>query len=567
MSDSDNLSSLNNNKDNVSPSGRIVDGAETKQARVDALLESIASIPPIVDTLLSNLSYKDTLACLYICKLWSSIAQGYLWRHVRFCDVRAVPVPLTPADKAIIRSRVRRIRSLATPLADTTLLDMPCTQLESLELWVKTATSFDSRIAIGGFNPEDHPDAGASFPPPLVGPTALDLIPMNRYLSSINFKQIEFLARWFTPELFLSFSQLPLQSLRLGLAWCSIETLPLAAFLAHCPATLERLEISYDTFVTRLSGQFVTEISMTSEQAAQLPRPPLPALKALQICRNLCIRDATMIIFPLLRQYPNLEELWMPMLPSIDMTTEFFNQILRNNLSIKILRLSPPGFNTLISRDDQRYSSQDLLRVANTYRGLREVELEVKLQDEYPVIPTLVLNSGWSLELIELSCYNAEQNIVRNPYVTTILQTCGRLKRLAIYGQGLGKSLISLRELVETNWASNQLESLMILVSEKEYRTNGWFAEIKEDNEQLQENTAMLLFQLSMKYRAQKKYTGPIPAWLEIEAMLLPFKAAVKHTDGAMSLAAWKRIRPEHPESVCSMPQRALVAVAVQVYI
>ncbi|KAF9150433.1 hypothetical protein BG015_007759 [Linnemannia schmuckeri] len=560
MSDADNLSSLNNNSEgNVSPSGRIVDDAETKQARVDALLESIASIPPIVDTLLSNLSYKDTLACLHVCKLWSSIAQGYLWRHVRFRDVRAVPVPLAPADKAIIRSRVRRIRSLATPLADTTFLDMPCTQLESLEIWVKTATSIVSRLAIGGFSPEDYTDTGTPFPPPLVGPTALGLIPMNRHLSSISFKQIEPLARSFTPELFLSFSQLPLQSLRLGLAWHAIETLPLAVFLAHCPVTLERLEISYDTFVTGFFGQFVNEIAMTSEQAAQLPRPPLPALKTLQISRNLRIGDATMIIFPLLRQCPNLEELWMPILPTVDVATKFFNQILRNNLSIKILRLSPPGFNSIISRNEQGYSSQDLLRVANTYRSLSEVELEVKLQDEYPVIPTLVLNSGWSLETIELTCYSAEHDIVRNPYVAAILQTCGRLKRLAIYVRGHGKSPISLRELVETNWASNQLESLMILVSEKEYRTNGWFAKIKEDNEQLQEDIAMLLFQLSMKYHAQKKYTGPIPAWLEIEAMLLPFEAAVKHTDGAMSLAAWKRIRPEHSDPVCSMPQHTPV--------
>ncbi|KAF9544401.1 hypothetical protein EC957_012105 [Mortierella hygrophila] len=549
MSDTDELllSSYDTDEDNAAPSDSTVDDTDTRQARVDALLESIASIPPIVDILLSNLSYKDNLACLHVCKLWSSIAQGYLWRHVRFRFEGA----LTPAQNAIIRSRVHRIRSLTTPLADTTFLDMPCTQLKSLEIWPGNLTAPDFLMGL-------HHEAETPLQTPHVGPSALDLIPMNRHLSSISFKQIEYLSRSFTPELFLSFSQLPLQSLLLGITWHVSETLPLAAFLAHCPTTLERLELSYDRRHQRFSGQFLDEVSMTSEQAAQLPWSPLPVLKTLKISPSFPIRDATMVVLPLLRHCPNLEELWMPPLPSVVMATEFFNLILRNSLSIKTLRLSPPC-------EPQQLGwypgslSQDLLRVANTYRGLREVELEVKIQEEYPVIPTLVFNSGWSLEIIDLSCHKPELGIFKNPYVMPILKNCSRLKRLAINGQGRGKDFVSLRDLVEINWASNQLESLTVVVSEmgKEYRANGWFVEkfvnYQEDNEQLQEDIAMLLFQLSMKYRAQKNYMGPIPAWLEAEAVLLPFAAAVKHTDGAMSLAAWKRIRPVNSEPLCNV--------------
>jgi hypothetical protein len=264
-----------------------------------------------------------------------------------------------------------------------------------------------------------------------------------------------------------------------------------------------------------------------------------------------------MILFPLLHQCPNLEELWMPPLLSVESAAEFFNLILRYYRSIKILRLSLPRFNMQghNNRGDDVYPSQDLLRVVNAYRSLREVQLHVKLQDEYPVIPTLLLNSGWSLEIIELGCYNPEHGIIRNPYVSTILQSCNQLKKFGIHSLGNGQSPISLRELVETNWASNQLESLSVLVSEKEFHRDGWLVESIGDNEKLQEDIAMLLFQLSMKYRAQKKYKGPIPSWLENDAMLLPFEAAVKHTDGAMSLAAWKRIRPEKPLPLCSMPQ------------
>ncbi|KAG9066725.1 hypothetical protein KI688_012634 [Linnemannia hyalina] len=551
MSDTDELllSSYDTDEDSAALSDSTVDDTDTRQARLDALLESIASIPPIVDILLTNLSYKDNLACLHVCKLWSSIAQGYLWRHVRFHFDRAGPVPLTPAQNAIIRSRVHRIRSLATPLADTTFLDMPCTQLKSLEIWPGT------NLTVPNFLTGVFHEAEAPLQTFHVGPSALDLIPMNRHLSSISFKQIEHLSRSFTPELFLSFSKLPLQSLRLGVTWHVSETLPLAAFLAHCPATLERLELSFDRRLRSFFGQFLDEASMTSEQAAQLPWSPLPVLKTLKISPSFPIRDVTMVVLPLLRHCPNLEELWMPPLRFIDMA-EFFNLILRNSLSIKTLRLSPPC-------ESQRLGcypgslSQDLLRVANTYRGLREVELEVKIQEEYPVIPTLVFNSGWSLEIIDLSCHIPEFEIVKNPYVTPILKNCGRLKRLAINGQGRGRGFVSLRDLVETNWASNRLESLTIVVSEmeNEYRTNGWFVEKfvknQEDNEQLQEDIAMLLFQLSMKYRAQKNYTGPIPAWLEAETVLLPFAAAVKHTDGAMSLAAWKRIRPVYSEPLC----------------
>ncbi|KAK3834854.1 MAG: hypothetical protein JOS17DRAFT_737970 [Linnemannia elongata] len=557
MSDTDEpfLSAYDTDEDNAAPSDSTVDDADTKQARVDALLESFASIPPIVDVFLSNLSYKDNLTCLHVCKLWSSIAQGYLWRHVRFSFIRAEPNLLTPAQKALIRSRVRRIRSLAIPLTDTTFLDMPCTQLESLEIWPETisttAIANPAAWMIGLLH-----DDGAHAQPPHVGLSALDLIPMNRHLSSISFEQIERLSSTFTPELFLSFSQLPLQSLRLGFSWHVSETLHLAAFLAHCPATLERLEF----FPSRLRsylGYFPNGVSMTSEQAAQLPWSPLPALKTLKLPRTFPIRDATMVVFPLLRHCPNLKELWMPPLPTVDMTTEFFNLILRNSLSIKTLRLSPPTFHGSLPPD--RYTgfpSQDLLRVANTYKGLREVELEVKIQEEYPVIPTLMLNSGWSLETIELSCLSTQHEIFENPYVTPILKNCGRLKRLAIINRGHGKGFVSLRDLVETNWASNQLESLTVLVSEKEYRTKGWIVENQEDNEQQQEDVAMLLFQLSMKYRAQKNYTGPIPTWLETEAVLLPFAAVVKHTDSAMSLAAWKRIRPENTEPLCSISQQ-----------
>ncbi|KAF9145330.1 hypothetical protein BGX30_009580 [Mortierella sp. GBA39] len=560
MSDTDEpfLSSYDTDEDNAAPSASTVNNTDTRQARVDALLKAIASIPPIVDILLSNLSCKDNLACLYVCKLWSSIAQGYLWRHVRFRFDRAGPVPLTPAQNAIIRSRVHRIRSLATSLADTTFLDMPCTQLKSLEIWPGT------NLTVPDFLMGVPNEAEAPLQTPHVGPSALDLIPMNRHLSSISFKEIEHLSRSFTPQLFSSFSQLPLQSLRLGITWHVSETLPLAAFLAHCPATLERLELSYDRRLQSFFGQFLDEISMTSEQAAQLPWSPLPVLKTLKISPSFPIRDATMVVLPLLQHCPNLEELWMPPLPSVDMT-KFFNLILRNSLSIRTLRLSPPSIHE--SQQLGWYPgplSQDLLRVANTYRGLREVELGVKIQEEYPVIPTLVSNSGWSLEIIDLSCHNPELEIFKNPYVTPILKNCGRLKRLAINGYGCGRGFVCLRDLVETNWASNQLESLTVVVSEigKEYRINGWFVEkfvkSQEDNEQMQEEIAMLLFQLSMKYRSQKHYTGPIPAWLEAETVLLPFAAAVKHTDGAMSLAAWKRIRPVNSEPLCYVRQQTL---------
>ncbi|KAH7052678.1 hypothetical protein BKA57DRAFT_456221 [Linnemannia elongata] len=545
MSDTDEpyLSSYDTDEDNAALSDSTIDDPDTRQARVDALLESIASIPPIVDILLSNLSYKDHLSCLHVCKLWSSIAQGYLWRHVRLRSGRAESVPLTPTQKTLIRRRARRIRSLATPLADTTFLDMPCTELESLEIWLEA--NHTPTIANPGFDIGTLHEAEAPLQTPHVGPSALDLIPMNRHLSSISFENIERLSRSFTPELFLSFSKLPLQSLHLGIAWYTSETLALAAFLTHCPVTLERLELSHGRR-SSFFGQHFDEVSMTSEQATQLPWSPLPALKTLKMPSTFPIRDANKVVFPLLRLCPNLEELWMPHLHSINMATEFFNLILGNNIFIKALRLSPSYSYTTQSAVDQYRSSlsQDLLRVVNTYKSLRDVELEVQIKDEYPVIQTLVLNSGWSLEIIDLNCLNTEHEFFTNPYVTPILKNCNRLKRLTINDRGHGKGFVSLRDLVETNWASNQLESLTVLVSEKEYRTSGWIVEYQEDNEKLQEDNAMLLFQLSMKYRAQKNYTGPIPAWLESEAMLLPFADAVKYTDGAMSMAAWERIRP-----------------------
>ncbi|KAG0294237.1 hypothetical protein BGZ96_001540 [Linnemannia gamsii] len=542
MSDSDEPSSSLKSKDYVaSADPSISDEAEAKLARINALLESIASIPPIVDILISNLSYKDKLSCLHVCKLWSSIAQCYLWQHVRFRDVTAVPVPLTDENKAIVRSRAHRIRSLASSLADTTLLEMQCTHLESLELWVATHPRSSSNFTNFNFILDDNPGTAALFPP-VVGPTAIGLIPMNRHLSSIDFKQIEYLSLSFTPELFLSFSQLPLRSLRLGLTWNGSESLSLAPFLSNCPSTLEKLEIYSDRPLPFHFMQLHYEISMTPEQAAPLQLPSLPNLRTLKFTSDVCIRDATMCLFPLLRQCPNLEELWIPSLHTVESATDFFNLILGKCLSIKTLRLSPPR-STIKQRT----------------KGLRGVELQVMLQDECPVITTLVLNSGWSLETIELTCINPEHTIVPNPYVSTILQSCDRLKTLVVSSYGHDKSPISLRELVETNWASNQLENLSFLVSEKMHGGKGWWVETIGDNEQLQEDIAMLLFQLSMKYHAQKKYKGSIPSWLEIEAMLLPFEAAVYHTGGAMSLAAWKRIRPEISEPLSYMPQQPSV--------
>ncbi|KAF9136245.1 hypothetical protein BGW39_003690 [Mortierella sp. 14UC] len=242
--------------------------------------------------------------------------------------------------------------------------------------------------------------------------------------------------------------------------------------------------------------------------------------------------------------------------------TKFFNVILQNCPSINVLRLSTSSRSfTSGQQIPTGYPSQELFRVANTYRGLREIEMIVRLQEKYPIIPTLLLHSGWSLEVIDLGVYCTEALIVRNPFISSILQACSRLKSLAVHNQGSGRSCISLRELVETNWASNQLENLRILVSEANYGKNGhgWVQLLPEETRRQQdEDTAMLLFQLSTKYRAQKKYTGILPIWWEVEAHLLPYETAVKHTDGAMNPAAWKRIRPEvaPPE----VPPRILVS-------
>ncbi|KAG0371887.1 hypothetical protein BGX24_001047 [Mortierella sp. AD032] len=194
------------------------------------------------------------------------------------------------------------------------------------------------------------------------------------------------------------------------------------------------------------------------------------------------------------------------------------------------------------------YPSQELLRVVNMYQSLREIEIVVRLQEVYPIIPTLILHSGWTLEVIVLRVYCTEALTVRNPYISIILQACGRLKSLSVQNQGSGRSCICLRDLVETNWASNRLESLKILVRETGYDVNGhgWIETVPDEKKQReQEDTAMLLFQLSMKYRALKQYTGSHPTWWEPEANMLSYESAVKYTDGAMNTAAWKRIRPE----------------------
>ncbi|KAG0279711.1 hypothetical protein BGZ95_000440 [Linnemannia exigua] len=400
--DSSILDNNNDSSDNVVTYSSIItttttNDDEDNQARIAALLESIASIPPVVCIILSNLSYRDYLSCLRVCKLWSAISQGYLWRYVAFHDTLSENAIPTPAEMAVIRRRAHRIRNLALPLANTSLLDMPCTQLQSLEIWANTRVYAHRRLhkllAQGSLR-----NTGDLFSHPQIlyqeqqlVPSALSLIPKNPYLSHIHLEQFE--------------------------------------------------------------------------------------------------------------------------------------------------NLIPVG-----------YPSQELFRVVNIYKNLREIEILVGFQEEYPIIPTMILQSGMSLEVIDLGVYCAGGLIVRNTYISIILQACRQLKRLSVHNRGTGKSCICLRDLVETNWASNQLESLGILVSEASYNASKrGQADIAPDKTYQceQEDTAMLLFQLSMKYHAQKKYTGPPPTWWEVEAKLLSYESAVKFTDGAMDTAAWRRIRLE----------------------
>ncbi|KAF9905797.1 hypothetical protein EC991_001273 [Linnemannia zychae] len=260
----------------------------------------------------------------------------------------------------------------------------------------------------------------------------------------------------------------------------------------------------------------------------------------------------TLVLLPLLRQCSSLEELSIPHMDSDENATEFFDIILRYCRNIKALRLSnhlrpivpgpqfPPG-----------YPSQELFRVANIYRGLREIGMVVRPEEEYPIMPTLLFYSGGSLEVIDLGIYCTNFFPARNPFIANILQDCGRLKTFSIRNLGIGKSCISLRDLVRTNWTSNQLERLEILVIEAGYPNEDDTSNADELSllssdeiqEQYEEDTAMFLVQLSMKYHAQKKYIGGPPSWYEAATNLLPYETAVDRVGGVMNPVVWKRVR------------------------
>ncbi|KAG0205402.1 hypothetical protein BGX33_007920 [Mortierella sp. NVP41] len=233
----------------------------------------------------------------------------------------------------------------------------------------------------------------------------------------------------------------------------------------------------------------------------------MPALQTLRIFSFCQVNHLAIIFFPPLRHCPNLKDLWIPKL-SNETAVTFFNIILSCCPSIKVLRLHYLMFSNgpLMA---QGYRTQDLLRMINSYRGLRDILMVIGIEDKLNIIPTLMLHSGWSLETIELRCFSLDHQITWDPSL-----------------RFSSRSNVCLRDLVEANWASNQIENLNFYVSENDYRTEGWVTFPGGNNEQVQETTAMLLFQLSMKFKAQEKYMGSALRWFEAEDMLLTYETA-----------------------------------------
>ncbi|KAF9104902.1 hypothetical protein BGX29_001034 [Mortierella sp. GBA35] len=194
----------------------------------------------------------------------------------------------------------------------------------------------------------------------------------------------------------------------------------------------------------------------------------MPALQTLRIFSFCQVNHLAIVFFPPLRHCPNLKDLWIPKL-SNETAVTFFNIILSCCPPIKVLRLH-----------------------------------------------YLMFSNG---PLMAQGYHHLES------FITILFQGCGRLKSLVINDRGSGQSNVCLRDLVEANWASNQIENLNFYVSENDYRTEGWVTFPGGNNEQVQETTAMLLFQLSMKFKAQEKYMGSALRWFEAEDMLLTYEA------------------------------------------
>ncbi|KAG0279710.1 hypothetical protein BGZ95_000439 [Linnemannia exigua] len=547
---------------------------------------SITDIRTQFDQIATNLSTNN--ASVYS-KRWEALCQSSQWKTVYLPPHTLI---LSSVQRDTFLNNACSIRRLSICNPDIILVNSSCTNLTHLTC--RGSLSCDG-------NNDDHGSHNTDNKIP--EHSSLDLICQNPGLQSLSLDHAESVLPHWAVQHLKSFMNLTiLRSFSMDFDSMVATPDPIKTILNYCPKSIQELYLTNrrghfraPTSSFRLLGQLSSPRSSrpgapgssrpfsptfsnssksdnNTQQTYSQPPSPSPSTssaiystswRTLSELRSLTFEcymtngQEDLILFPLLRHAPHLERL------KVDGIHEKYHARLAVALSTHCPKIKSLELFHL------EFTEQELFRLVDIYDGMDRVELCITPEMNRRVIPTLIENSGATLQSVRLlersfrhpreaatntnttsAAAAASAAASAHTHVAQFLAGCPQLTTLEVQPDWASfNSGISLRDLVETNWVSQQLETLILSISESETETESFSAigtssekeigrsglcnrsdtnsddrshngsEDQEDQKQeqkqhKQQQIALLVLELSRKLKAQLRLKRVRISWL-----------------------------------------------------
>ncbi|KAK5814316.1 hypothetical protein F5H01DRAFT_346375 [Linnemannia elongata] len=388
-------------------------------------------IPEIVIEIGHHLTASDLTSCLFVCKLWNTIAQHHLWRSVFiYQKSEDFLVSLLPGQQEAIRRNAQRIKTLGLVQHETVLVGCEaCTQLEEVYFFgLLDKNQVSDRVLMAANGEEDEnmqqevveggEDGEEAIEEQMDEPSALDLIAQNPRLKKIHLFDIEVLTRLWTPTRLRLLRQHPsLRSITMMFANYVHDLYIIRKIVTHCPDTVQ--ELKFTTFGGAILQPSVREERIHDALVNQWR--PLPQMRYLTI--DMCLYPCeTTVLLPLLRCCPSLTRLRLNTMYIGDMDA-LLGVLMQESLLRSVTQLELPN-----ALQDPAFAVQFMER----YRGLKSLTMRVSIGYER-VLAGMIQHLGSTLEHIRLmestTTVSSQQYLAG---VDSILEGCRRLKTLRV---------------------------------------------------------------------------------------------------------------------------------------
>ncbi|KAF9920992.1 hypothetical protein FBU30_009029 [Linnemannia zychae] len=441
------------------------------------------------DQIASTLSTAD--AASYP-KQWQAMHHSDNWTAV-YLPSQHGPTILSPEQQNTLLNYANSIHRLSINIPDILFNDTSCTNLTHLICRGSHASG------------NDHTDNRCHHnhcsDEKLLDHSSLDLICQNPKLQSISLAHAELVLPYWKAQHLKSFKNLTeLRTFSMDFDSMVAAPDPIKTILSYCPDSIQELCLTNLNCHFRAPTSSFRLLSQPNSPRPSHPNSPissrpgspssqslypapspysvtypnswrtLPALHSLTFECRMADRQEDLILFLILQHSPQLERLKI----------DYMHESYHGRLAITLLTYCPHIKSLELFHIES--TEQEFFRLVDTFKSMDQVALCITPEMNRRAIPSLIKNSGSTLQsarLLESSFRHPRESTTfaslaatragTHNHVAQFLGKCPQLTTLEVQLDWASfNSGINLRNLVETKWATDHLENLILSIFESE---------------------------------------------------------------------------------------------------